>query len=119
MAEFLGLCTFPLFQRFDADVWADLYSALTGIEIGSAGLLRAAERAWDVRKAFNVREGASRKDDLALKRFTTEPVKVGEEMYDFVDEKYFDKLVTEYYQERGWDPKEGTVSKERLKELGL
>lgn len=117
--ECLGLCQMDWFQRFDISVWAELYSAATGIDIDAAGLLKSAARRRDMRKAFNIRDGATRKDDRMPKRFLTESIMVGEAVRPPLDSAYIDGLMTEYYQERGWDPQEGTLSPERMAELGL
>jgi len=58
--ECLGVCTFPFNQRFDIETWAEVYSTATGLEMDGEGLLKAAARGLDLRKAFNMREGASR-----------------------------------------------------------
>lgn len=115
--ECLGLCQMDWYQGFDISMWADLYSAATGLEIDAAGLLKASGNGRDMRKAFNTREGATRKDDCIPKRFLTESVKVGEDVRPPLDEEYVNGLLTEYYEERGWDPKEGTISPEKLVEL--
>ena len=81
------------------------------------GLLKAAARGLDLRKAFNLREGGSRKDDTMPRRFLTEPVKVRGQMHPPYDGQKLDEIVTEYYEARGWDPREGTISPERLTEL--
>jgi len=116
--ECLGLCQMDWFQRIDISLWADLYSAATGMDMDAAGLLQAAGRGRDMRKAFNIREGATRKDDRMPKRFLTEGVKVGESLRPPLNTAYVDGLITDYYEERGWDPKEGTISRERMMELG-
>ncbi len=41
----------------------DLYSALTGIEITPAQLMKAAERSWSVSKHLKVRAGFGKRDD--------------------------------------------------------
>lgn len=117
--ECLGMCQMDWFQRFDISVWADLYSAATGLDVNAVGLLKAAGRGRDVRKAFNTREGATRKDDFMPKRFLTEGLRIGEGMRPPLDEGYVNGLITEYYEERGWDPKEGTIRPERMVELGV
>jgi aldehyde:ferredoxin oxidoreductase len=53
------------------------------------------------------------------KRFLAESIRVGEAERPAHRKEYFDELVTEYYQERGWDPEEGTISPQRMAELGL
>ncbi len=117
--ECLGLCQMDLYQRFDIGVWAELYSAATGIDIDSAGLLEAAARGRDMRKAFNIREGATREDDRMPKRFLTESITIGDTVRPPLNSEYIDRLITEYYEERGWDAKLGTLSPQRLEELGL
>lgn len=117
--ESLGVCQFPLYQRFDISVWAELYSALTGIEAKPDDLLNAVDRAWDVRKAFNIREGASRKDDRPPPRLMYETLRIGNRVHQPIEPEQADRMLTEYYEERGWDPVEGSVKPERLKELGL
>ena len=115
----LGICQFPPFQRFNLAFWADLYSVLTGIEMTSGELLKAGERGWTVKRAFNLREGASRKDDSLLpRRFVREPVKVGKEERSPLKEENIAKLIDEYYQERGWNP-DGSIPGAKLQELGL
>lgn len=115
--ECLGQCIHDWFQDFHIDLYAELYTAATGIDMDGAGLLAAAGRGRDMRKAFNTREGATRKDDRMPRRFLTDGLRIGEAMRPPLDEKYVDDLVTEYYEERGWDPKNGTIRPERLAEL--
>jgi aldehyde:ferredoxin oxidoreductase len=114
--ECLGLCAFWS-QMFGMDTWAEVYSAATGIEMDGPGLLQAAARGIDMRRAFNIREGAGRKDDTIPKRFMTESVSVhGETRLPFESEA-LDAEVAGYYMARDWDMPEGTVSSERLAEL--
>jgi aldehyde:ferredoxin oxidoreductase len=115
----LGVCVFDQMQVLGLEAWADLYTAATGIQMDAAGLLAAGARGTDVEKAFNVREGASRKDDTVPDRFFKEPIKVRGEARPPVDHAFIDKLVTDYYTARGWDPREGTLRPERMAELGL
>jgi len=115
--ECLGVCVFDLYQRFNIDLWAQVYEATTGIPMDGAGLLQAAARGIDMRRAFNIREGASRKDDSMPKRFQTEPIKVGDKVRPPFDSEHLDRLITAYYKERGWDPQEGTLTPLRLAEL--
>ena len=64
----------------------------------------------DMRKAFNIQEGATRREDATPKRFLAESIRVGEAGHPTHRKEDFDELVTEYYQEQGWDPEEGTIS---------
>ena len=118
--ECLGLCQWDIFQAVGINAWAEVYSAATGIEMDGAALLKAAARGYDVRQTFNTREGASRKDNAMPKRFLTEPLKplnIRNEIRPPVDSAYVERVITEYYEERGWDPQEGTLTPERLAEV--
>jgi len=72
-----------------------------------------------MRKAFNIREGATREDDRMPKRFLTESITIGDTVRPPLSSEYIDGLITEYYEERGWDAQRGTLKPERLEELGL
>ncbi len=115
--ECLGVCTFDFNQTLGIHAWAEVYSAATGIQMDGEGLLKAAARGLDVKKAFNIREGASRKDDTMPERFLTESIQFRGEMRPPFDSTYLDQLVTDYYTARGWDPHEGTLPARRLAEI--
>ncbi len=117
--ECLGICMHYIYQEFDVSMWADLYTAATGIDMDVKGLFEAASRGRDMRKAFNMREGATRKDDGVPERFLTESVKFGENLYPPLDIASLNSLLSAYYEERGWNPKDGTLSPERIKELTM
>ena len=103
-----------------------LYSAATGIEISVEELKRLGERAFNLFKVLNVREGFSRRDDVCprvwlLPRDTPDGKKI---MFDYykkraISEEDIEKLLDDYYFERGWDIKEGIPTKKKLIELGL
>jgi aldehyde:ferredoxin oxidoreductase len=54
-----------------------------------------------MRKAFNIQEGATRREDAMPKRFLAESIRVGEAGHPTHRKEDFDELVTEYYQEQG------------------
>ena len=123
--EDLGLCLHaPPF--FSMERLAGLYSAATGIEMDAGELKMAGERAWNLLKALNAREGFSRKDDRFPPKWL-EPLKRGDEvvrMKDFLGIKVLtpddlEKMLDDYYDERGWDIKTGLPTREKLAELGL
>lgn len=118
MFECLGLCQMPMHQQVELKVWAGLYEALTGIKTDGHALLEAASRVWDVRRLYDLREGRTRKDDRFIApRFLHEPLISQGQKYDPVDKEQFDALLTEYYRERGWDQREGTVGEARKEAL--
>jgi len=80
-------------------------------------LFKVGERIYNLERAFNVREGFSRKDDTFPLRITSEPLKNAGPAEGQVLRKPA-ALLDEYYQFRGWD-ENGIPPPEKLKELGL
>jgi aldehyde:ferredoxin oxidoreductase len=123
--EDLGLCLHAQ-PFFSMERLAGLYSAATGIEMDAGKLKRAGERAWNLLKALNAREGFSRKDDKFPPKWL-EPMKRGDDeirMKDFLGIKVLtaddlEKLLDDYYDERGWNIETGLPTREKLVELDL
>jgi aldehyde:ferredoxin oxidoreductase len=118
----LGLCMKVCSFSFaiGPTLFAKFYSAYTGRQVTPRELIKTGERVWNLMRAFNVREGATRKDDDWPDRFYQEPVREGiakgtpplsrDDMY---------RLLDEYYELVGWDRKTGIPTKRKLTELGL
>jgi aldehyde:ferredoxin oxidoreductase len=114
----LGICTFPMYQRIDTRLWANLYTALTGLDLSPAELLRGGERGLNAKRAFNLREGATRDDDRAPPRFAEEAVAVAGGFRPPLGQETIDFLVDEYYEERGWIL-EGPIKREKREEMDV
>ncbi len=95
-----------------------LFTAAVGLKMTPAKLMKIGERLRNVEKAFNVREGMTRKDDAPPERFF-EPIKSGPGKGDRLDRKKLAKTMDEYYQLRGWDVETGLPKKAKLVQLGL
>ncbi len=96
-----------------------LLVAATGIEeFGDLDYLdKVGERIVTLERAFNVREGFSRKDDTLPSRFLTEPLKnAGPATGETV--RKLDTLIDEYYDAMGYTSN-GIPTAQRLRELGL
>jgi aldehyde:ferredoxin oxidoreductase len=112
----LGFCVFV--SRGDPmgfPEFAEMFTQATGVPVTPADLLKAGERIWNVEHLYNLREGFTRKDDSLPKRFLEQPMAEGPTKGHVVE---LDKLLSDYYQQRGWDP-EGKITPEKLEELGL
>jgi aldehyde:ferredoxin oxidoreductase len=109
-----GMCLFTSFA-LDAQDYADLLSATTGMKIDTAELLKVGERIWNLQKLYNIKRGLGRKDDTLPARLLNEPLKEGAPTGQVWRR---DEMLDEYYTLRGWD-KEGTPTTEKRKELGL
>jgi aldehyde:ferredoxin oxidoreductase len=87
----------------------------TGIEFTIEELKRIGERIVNLNRAFNIREGFTRKDDMLPQRFLTEPSPEGPSKGEIVE---LDYMLKEYYHHRGWNA-EGVPTPEKLKQLDL
>ncbi len=105
--EILGLCQFPIYQRVNIEKYIKAYNYLTGRDITISDLYACSQRTWNIRKAFNVREGVGPEYDRLPKRFTKEEISIKGKLYKPIKEDEMKKLIEEYYDERGWDKKTG------------
>jgi len=76
------------------------------------------ERVSNLTRAFNIREGFAKKDDIIPERFFKDAVPEGPVKGHIVPREDFDKMLREFYEVCGWD-KNGIPTKEKLLELGL
>lgn len=113
----LVACAFGGFA-ITPDDYAEAVSALTGWSFSVDKLRRIAERAWNLTRLFNVREGFTKKDDALPQRLYTISSTRGPSKGEVVEQAAFDKMLSEYYQIVGWD-KNGIPTETKLKELGI
>ena len=111
--------------KFSGDLWANIYSDLahlytlvTGIPLTSEELRTAGERVWNLEKAYNIREGWTRKDDSLPPRVFNDPVPDGEAKGAHLTKEELDFMLDDYYTARGWTT-DGMPTKKKLCELGL
>lgn len=95
-----------------------LISAVTGIEYTPEAMRLLGERVNTLARAFNVREGFSRKDDTLPKRLMEEPIRGGPSRGAVFSQEKLDRLLDEYYELYGYD-KTGIPTRQRLETLGL
>ncbi len=112
----LGLCMFI--------PWADtqiveIIRAITGWSSTNLyELLTSGERAVTMMRAFNMREGISRADDVLPKRIETLHVhSTGNEVP--VTAEALDRAVTQFYGMMGWDAETGAPTMETLHNLDI
>jgi aldehyde:ferredoxin oxidoreductase len=111
-----GVCKFTRGLTF-AEGLLDLVNAKTGFDYTMSEFLTVGERVYNVSKAFNVREGFGREDDMIPPRFT-EPVPDGPTEGESIDCDAYERELDRYYAVRGWDTN-GTPLRETLNELDL
>lgn len=107
----------PLMNSVDLTTLSHLYEALTGCAMSPAAVLRAGERVFNVIKAFNVKMGATRIDDLPSRGTTWQadvPITRRGTPYGTLNQ-----ILDEYYDERGWTVATGVPTRGKLAALGL
>jgi len=110
-------CLFGAFAIAPQD-YAEAISAITGWSLTQEDLRTIAERAWNLTRLFNIREGFNRKDDTLPGRLFEEASTTGPSKGQVVDRESFEKMLDDYYEEAGWD-NNGIPTPEKLEELGL
>ena len=124
----LGLCNrVPVLMHYNLENLAQLYTLTTGIDLSPEDLKIAGERIWNLYRLLNIREGYSKEYEKPPKIWF-KPLETygGEKIYlmDYfkttrLTEKDVEKLLEDYYTERGWNPKTGKPEKAKLAKLGL
>ena len=116
-----GVCFFPsgFVLAWGPTHLSKIMSACTGWDITPQAVMSYGEKVFNVMKAYNIRQGLSRKDDNWPDRFYEEPLPDGPAKGAKLSHDVIDKLLDEYYALRGWDQKTGIPYERKLNELGL
>lgn len=116
----LGMCAFmmePAFNRSTVTKMVEIISATTGWETTVEEMIRVGERANNLARAFNIREGSDRKDDTLPKRFQ-EPLPEGASAGYSISQAELDHMLDDFFAEAGWT-KQGIPGRAKLESLGL
>lgn len=103
------------------DAWSEvseLFTMTTGIPITAAEMRQAMERVWNMKKAFNIREGWTRAEDWLPDRWTQDPMPEGGSKGAVVSPEGLKEMIDAYYLARGWTP-EGLIPKDKLAALDM
>ena len=98
---------------------AELFSAVTGIEMDEEGIYEVGARINCLERAFCVREGLTRKDDHIQGKIMNEPVQSGPFKGERLDPDKFEEMLDELYELKGWDKESGIPTRAKLESLGL
>ena len=121
LLDCLGVCKFT-FLPHSAGVLTpnhlvEVVNAVTGWQTSLWELMKASERALNLIRCFNVREGFTSRDDTLPERFYEE-LELGARKGEKLDRERFYEAVRLFYEVAGWDS-EGRPTKVKLYELGL
>lgn len=118
VVESLGVCKYGTMMppvHFYSDL-AEAVRLTTGMDVTEKDLRVIGERLVNLNRMFNFREGITREDDSLPDRFLNEPAPEGPPKGEVVE---LDRMLDEYYEERGWQIEDGIPKNEKLKELKL
>jgi aldehyde:ferredoxin oxidoreductase len=99
--------------------YPSVLEALTGLKYDVKGLYECGERMWRLEMAYNAREGLRREHFKLPPRFTKDAVTKGPLKGIVVDEELLDKMLDQYLELRGFDPKTALPTEKGLVEVGL
>ena len=95
-----------------------MINAVTGWDLSLEEVERIGERIWNLERAFNVREGIGREQDVLPHRVMHEPVPEGMHKGMHCPPDELNGMLDDYYALRGWTP-DGVPTPERLRTLEL
>ena len=103
----------------DPEGLACLVSSVTGLDLSESGLKEIGERVWNLERMLAISEGITRKDDTLPARFFQESLPDGSAKGAVMQKEGFEKMLSEFYELRGWDVKTGIPIETTLKRLNL
>lgn len=104
-----------IFANIEPQMQVDLINAACGLDWLLEDMLRAGERAWNLKRLINLRLGLRREQEK-LPKALLEPYSEGGAAGYIIP---FDEMLQAYYQARGWDLHSGAPTPETLRRLGL
>ena len=115
LADSAILCAFPQ-GSISIEATMELLNAASGFDWSKEDLHAIAERASNIERAFNVREGLRKDWDTLPGRLLKEGAKSGSTVGQVVE---LDELIDDFYKLCGWDLKTGIPALDTLQKLGL
>jgi len=117
VADSLEMCKFVVRTILMPPGWmTKFFNAVTGLNFTKKQMMKAGESIINVERAFNVRQGLTKRDDTLSERFLREPIPTGPARGEVVS---LEPMLNEYYIARGWNVKTGVPTRKKLEGLGL
>ncbi|UCH02705.1 MAG: aldehyde ferredoxin oxidoreductase family protein [Candidatus Bathyarchaeota archaeon] len=116
----LIICEFPVWwtSGIRPNTFVRAFSAVTRWDVRPQDLMPIGERISNLCRAFNVREGITRKDDTLPERLM-EPLPEGLYKGEAISLKTLNQMLDAYYEFRRWDTGTGIPQQELLEDLDL
>ena len=122
LLDCLGACKFVFIPHnagvLDPHQLVEIVNASTGWQTSLWSLMKASERALNLARAFNMREGFTAADDTLPERLYEE-IQFGPSKGAKINKEQFQNALHLYYEMMGWDPETGAPSTTKLHELDL
>ena len=118
IVDSLILCKFIRGVLSTYDKLAELYTLSTGLKMPARKLQEAGERIYNLEKAYNIREGWTKKDDYPPPRVLNDPIPNGVAKGSIVTKKEFESMLDAYFEARSWT-QNGIPTRSKLSKLGL
>ena len=121
VGDSLTQCRFVSERGFGAmlnEHYPRMINAVTGWDLTLEEVERIGERIWNLERAFNVREGVGREQDVLPHRVMNEPVPEGMHQGMHCPPDELGGMLDDYYALRGWTS-DGVPTAERLQSLEL
>ena len=115
LSNHMSRCMFIPWTR---DQIVQLVRTITGWQVNEWELMKVAERGVTMARAFNMREGFTRADDVLPPRMATPHVS-GSLNEKPVDPEVLDENLTLFYGMMGWDTQTGEPTEAKLHELDI
>ncbi|MFB6125540.1 MAG: aldehyde ferredoxin oxidoreductase family protein [Halanaeroarchaeum sp.] len=107
-------CDFTAYTYEYAAEWLNVL----GYDVTQDDVEQVGERAWNLTRLFNIREGFTREDDTIPERVTVPTGEAGPATGKALDYETFETMLDEYYERRGWT-QEGVPTEETLARLDI
>jgi aldehyde:ferredoxin oxidoreductase len=122
LADSLQVCKFMTSHNghgINIQDMADLFSAVTGIEANEERMRICAGRIYAVERCYGVRQGITKDDDFLRGKWAEESTRGGPFDGSRLEREKFEKMLEDYYTQRGWNVSTGIPTRETLEKLNL
>jgi len=121
LLDCLGICKFTFIPHsagvLTPNHLVEIVNAVTGWNVSLWELMKCSERALNLMRCFNIREGLTSEEDTLPKRFFEE-MEFGARKGAKINEEDFRRAVKLFYEMAGWN-EDGIPRRAKLYELGI
>jgi aldehyde:ferredoxin oxidoreductase len=115
LQDSMVMCSFSRYG-FDNERRFRFFEAITVWSFSQADTIRLADRIYTLERLFNIREGFTSKNDTLPWQSLNESMPDGPSKGNIVP---LERMLAEYYKERGRDETSGIPKRETLQRLGI